>query len=99
MKIYHALYPQYFDYQAESLADDGTCGNSVVSRDSVGVTDAVRRELLVDAEGIENEYTYSSYLCPSGEPSLKLTEKISLRVPTDRIQDSERGFVNVIGKT
>ncbi|XP_061179924.1 alpha-2-macroglobulin-like [Saccostrea echinata] len=83
--------------QAESIADDGTCGNSVVSREGSGVFDAVRRELLVDAEGIEQEYTYSSYLCPTGEPSLTLTEKIKLQVPTNRIQDSERGVVNVIG--
>ncbi|XP_062569935.1 pregnancy zone protein-like isoform X2 [Saccostrea cucullata] len=83
--------------EAESIADDGTCGNSVVSREGSGVFDAVRRELPVDAEGIEQEYTYSSYLCPTGEPSLTLTEKIKLQIPTNRIQDSERGVINVIG--
>lgn len=53
-------------FQAESIADDGTCGNSLVSREAMGVSDAVRRKLPVEAEGLENEYTYSSYLCPSG---------------------------------
>lgn len=83
--------------EAESIADDGTCGNSLVSREAMGVSDAVRRQLPVEAEGLENEYTYSSYLCPSGEPGLTLTENIKLQLPSDRIQDSERGFVNIIG--
>nr|XP_034308643.1 pregnancy zone protein isoform X4 [Crassostrea gigas] len=83
--------------EAESIADDGTCGNSLVSREAMGVSDAVRRKLPVEAEGLENEYTYSSYLCPSGEPGLTLTENIKLQLPLDRIQDSERGFVNIIG--
>lgn len=34
----------------------------------------------------------------TGEPGLTLTENIKLQLPSDRIQDSERGFVNIIGK-
>lgn len=54
-------------FQAESVADDGTCGKSLVSSNATGVSDAVQRQLPVEAEGLENEYTYSSYLCPSGK--------------------------------
>lgn len=54
-------------FQAESIADEGTCGNSSVSSDATGVSDAVRRQLPVEAEGLENEYTYSSFVCVSGE--------------------------------
>lgn len=39
----------------------------------MGVSDAVRRKLPVEAEGLENEYTYSSYLCPSGAETLCLS--------------------------
>lgn len=125
-------------FQAESIADDGTCGNSSVSSDATGVSDAVRRQLQVDAEGLENEYTYSSFVCPSGEWNMRLgyflqadiwttksfiyivnyflcacdknwqifyagepgtlTENIQLQLPFNRIQDSERGFMNIIGK-
>eukprot|EP00105_Crassostrea_gigas_P026706 XP_011447751.1 PREDICTED: pregnancy zone protein [Crassostrea gigas] len=82
--------------EAESIADEGTCGNSSVSSDATGVSDAVRRQLPVEAEGLENEYTYSSFVCVSGEHGT-LTENIQLQLPLNRIQDSERGFMNIIG--
>lgn len=37
--------------QAESIPDDGTCGNRVVSLDGTGANDAVERELLIEVSG------------------------------------------------
>ena len=38
--------------QAVSMEDDGTCGNRVVDNDNSGVSDAVRRKLIVEV-GVE----------------------------------------------
>ena len=38
----------------------------------IGVSDAVVRKLLVEAEGREEEYTYSSFMCPRGEQNYLL---------------------------
>ena len=81
---------------AESIPDDGTCGNNAVSMEGIGASDAVQRELLIDAEGIEKEYTLTSYICPEGNTS---TEEMVLPLPSDNelVDDSARGYINVIG--
>ncbi|XP_076102752.1 alpha-2-macroglobulin-like isoform X5 [Mytilus galloprovincialis] len=80
---------------AESIPDDGTCGNKTVSADGTGANDAVQRELLIDAEGIEKEYTATSYICPEGA---EVTESMILPLPsTDLVDDSARGYINIIG--
>ncbi|XP_071167643.1 alpha-2-macroglobulin-like isoform X4 [Mytilus edulis] len=80
---------------AESIPDDGTCGKKTVSADGTGANDAVQRELLIDAEGIEKEYTATSYICPEGA---EVTESMILPLPsTDLVDDSARGYINIIG--
>ncbi|CAC5364876.1 unnamed protein product [Mytilus coruscus] len=80
---------------AESIPDDGTCGNNSVSVDGTGANDAVQRELLIEAEGIEKEYTATSYICPEGA---EVTESMLLPLPsTDLVEDSARGYINIIG--
>ncbi|KAL3865380.1 hypothetical protein ACJMK2_042772 [Sinanodonta woodiana] len=53
---------------AVSIEDDTiTCENQIISKDGIGVQDGVRRKLLVEPEGIPQEYTKSFYLCSEGD--------------------------------
>ena len=51
--------------QAESIDNNGICGNRIFAEDKVGVRDAVVRELLVEAEGEPEEYTKTIFVCPA----------------------------------
>ncbi|KAL3865378.1 hypothetical protein ACJMK2_042770, partial [Sinanodonta woodiana] len=82
---------------AVSIEDDTTtCVNQIISKDGIGVQDGVRRKLLVEPEGIPQEYTKSFYLCPEGR---LLSQDIDLPVAGDDklVPDSQRAKVNVIG--
>nr|ABJ89824.1 alpha-2-macroglobulin [Sinohyriopsis cumingii] len=81
---------------AVSIEDDATCVNQIISKEGVGVQDGVRRKLLVEPEGIPQEYTTSFYLCPEGR---LLSQDIDLPVASaDKlVPDSQRAKVNVIG--
>ncbi|GFN83078.1 alpha-2-macroglobulin-like protein [Plakobranchus ocellatus] len=76
----------------------GTCGET---RDTdlgyAGMSDQVHRKMLVKAEGVEQSYTYASYLCSKeGKP---LSEVVPLQLPKGKkmIRDSALGEVQVIG--
>ncbi|KAL3865698.1 hypothetical protein ACJMK2_043060 [Sinanodonta woodiana] len=81
---------------AVSMEDDNTCVNQIISKEGIGVQDGVRRKLLVEPEGIPQEYTKSFYLCPEGSSLLQV---IDLPVPSndELVPDSTRVKVNVIG--
>ncbi|KAK3584720.1 hypothetical protein CHS0354_036497 [Potamilus streckersoni] len=81
---------------AVSIEDDATCVNQILSKEGIGVQDGVRRKLLVEPEGIPQEYTKSFYLCPEGR---LLSQDIDLPVAGDDklVPDSQRAKVNVIG--
>ncbi|KAL3865384.1 hypothetical protein ACJMK2_042776, partial [Sinanodonta woodiana] len=85
------------EVMAVSIEDDTTtCVNQIISKDGIGVQDGVRRKLLVEPEGIPQEYTKSFYLCPEGR---LLSQDIDLPVAGDDkiVPDSQRAKVNVIG--
>ena len=50
--------------RAESVDNNGVCGNKIFAADQVGVRDAVVRPLLVEPEGEPQEYTKTSFVCP-----------------------------------
>lgn len=76
----------------------GQCRESVdIDLDYVGLSDEVHRKVLVKPPGVEQEYSYSTYLCSKdGSPQ---TEDVALELPpeTDMVQGSARGEVQVIG--
>ncbi|KAK3608165.1 hypothetical protein CHS0354_034124 [Potamilus streckersoni] len=81
---------------AVSTEDDNTCVNQIISKEGIGVQDGVRRKLLVEPEGIPQEYTKSFYLCPEGS---SLSQVIDLPVAgnDELVPDSTRAKVTVIG--
>ncbi|KAL5004830.1 hypothetical protein ScPMuIL_018286 [Solemya velum] len=82
---------------AESLEDNGICSNTV-SEDGVGVSDAVKRQIIIEAEGVEQQYTVSDYVCTQGG---EVTKTFDLNLEESESEPlvfgSERGFINIIG--
>ncbi|RUS82883.1 hypothetical protein EGW08_009348 [Elysia chlorotica] len=76
----------------------GQCRNNVdIDLDYVGRSDEVHRHVLVKAPGVEQSYSYSTYLCSKdGNPQ---SENVPLQLPQgkDMVEDSARGEVQVIG--
>ncbi|KAL3865687.1 hypothetical protein ACJMK2_043051 [Sinanodonta woodiana] len=61
------------------------------------VTDTVTRQLLVEAEGVEEEKTQSFYLCPHNKDNLKEVI-ITPEIQDDfLVEDSVRGWISIIG--
>ena len=46
-----------------SIGDANLCRDVVISREAVGVSDGVQRQLIIEAEGVPQEVTESIYLC------------------------------------
>ncbi|XP_064607902.1 alpha-2-macroglobulin-like isoform X2 [Liolophura sinensis] len=83
---------------ARSVTDAGYCSNSLVmSTEGIGVRDILTRPLLVESEGIPEEYTRSIFVCPKGEDAKTAVEEIDMLLPDNVILDSARGYVTVIG--
>eukprot|EP00057_Strongylocentrotus_purpuratus_P014688 XP_011669162.1 PREDICTED: alpha-2-macroglobulin isoform X2 [Strongylocentrotus purpuratus] len=49
------------------LDSDTLCGNEIIS-DQTGAEDTVRRDLLVKAEGVPEDFSWSSYFCLADHP-------------------------------
>ncbi|BFZ02236.1 hypothetical protein BsWGS_05276 [Bradybaena similaris] len=75
----------------------GLCGNTIdVDTTYVGLTDSVKRQIFVKAEGVEQEYTHTSYIC-SKDGSKEETVILPLPAEGEMVKDSARGEVKVIG--
>ncbi|XP_072038714.1 uncharacterized protein [Amphiura filiformis] len=82
---------------AESVADTSAlCGNEVVAS-GVRASDAIEKELLVEAEGVEQESSYSNYVCPQDFFLRTYNERLPLILPPDYVPGSERAKVQVTG--
>ncbi|ESP05271.1 hypothetical protein LOTGIDRAFT_227923 [Lottia gigantea] len=82
---------------AEAVNGDEKCSGIEISEDAVGVQDTVIRTLLVEPEGTEKEYTYSSLVCPEESPNGQYRSLVDMPIPKDHVRDSARGFVSLIG--
>ncbi|CAL1538258.1 unnamed protein product [Lymnaea stagnalis] len=76
----------------------GLCDNSIeVDTRYVGVSDTVKRQMFVKAEGVEQQFTHTLYMC--AKDGKEKQEDIILPMPEDAeiVRDSSRGQVTVIG--
>jgi hypothetical protein len=76
----------------------GLCGNtSDIDTTYVGLSDAVKRQMLVKAEGVEQQYTHTSFICSKVDEPVE--ESVILAIPGqgEMVKDSARGEVQVIG--
>ncbi|XP_071844557.1 alpha-2-macroglobulin-like isoform X2 [Apostichopus japonicus] len=75
---------------------NGICGEAQVSAE-VGTQDSIRRDLLVEAEGVEEEQAHTSYFCPQDYESGIFLDTAALLLPENYVPDSASGKMTVIG--
>ncbi|XP_070542069.1 alpha-2-macroglobulin-like isoform X2 [Ptychodera flava] len=83
--------------RGESVNGAELCGNEAVMSDRIGAKDALSKTLMVEPEGIEEEYTISSFFCPKDEANDVYESRIRLEVPDNVIDGSARATLSVIG--
>ncbi|KAM8924834.1 alpha-2-macroglobulin-like protein 1, partial [Pelodytes ibericus] len=83
--------------RTEALDTHDLCGNDLPIVPKQGSVDIVIKPLLVQPGGILEEKSHSSLLCiPKGKNHSK-PENVSLKVPENILQDSERANAAVLG--
>ncbi|XP_060514423.1 pregnancy zone protein-like [Panthera onca] len=83
-----------FTATVEAPQSEELCGNEVPTVPVVGQKDTVVKPLLVEPEGIEQEETFNTLLCAS---ETGVSEKLSLKVPSDVVEGSARATYSVLG--
>ncbi|XP_052030728.1 alpha-2-macroglobulin-P [Apodemus sylvaticus] len=83
-----------FTVSAEAVNSKELCMNEVPVVPEHGKKDTVIKSLVVEPEGLENEVTFNSLLCPMGA---EVSEQISLKLSLDVVKDSARASVMVLG--
>ncbi|KAM3913948.1 alpha-2-macroglobulin-like [Leptodactylus fuscus] len=80
----------------EAVDTEDLCDNEVPVVPRQGSIDTVVKPLLVQPGGVLEEKSYSALLCSKGEGDSKV-EEISLKIPENILEDSERAHITVIG--
>ncbi|XP_058414822.1 alpha-2-macroglobulin [Diceros bicornis minor] len=83
-----------FTVSAEALESKELCETEVPEVPEHGKKDTIIKPLLVEPEGLEKEITFNSLLCPS---DAELSEKLSLKLPTNVVEESARASFSVLG--
>ncbi|XP_033634887.1 uncharacterized protein LOC117296122 isoform X3 [Asterias rubens] len=84
------------EVHAVSVEDlNALCGNDAVSSSRTGFSDGIRKELLVEAEGVEEEYTINSYFCPEETGVFISGEDLAL--PNNVVKDSQQAKITLTG--
>lgn len=73
-----------------SMCDEG------VEQFALGVTDAVTRKLLVEPEGIRQEYTYNSFVCLKVNDS-QFNDSMEISLPKNYVPGSVYAVVSTVG--
>ncbi|XP_012905015.1 pregnancy zone protein isoform X1 [Mustela putorius furo] len=83
-----------FTATVEALQSQELCGKEVPRVPELQQKDTVIKPLLVEPEGIEKEETFNTLLCAS---ETGVSEKLSLKVPSDVVEGSARATYSVLG--
>nr|XP_055136704.1 pregnancy zone protein [Symphalangus syndactylus] len=83
-----------FSVSAEAMQSLELCGNEVAEVPEIKRKDTVIKTLLVEAEGIEQEKTFSSMTCASGAD---VSEQLFLKLPSNVVKESARASFSVLG--
>nr|XP_009941969.1 PREDICTED: alpha-2-macroglobulin-like [Opisthocomus hoazin] len=81
----------------EALSSKELCGNEMPVVPAQGRVDTVIKPLLVQPGGILVEKAHNSLLCQEGRTSRGYAEEISLEVPANILEGSQRAHVTVMG--
>ncbi|KFP58455.1 Alpha-2-macroglobulin-like 1, partial [Cariama cristata] len=83
-----------FTVTAEVMEQEDGCTESTAVVPESGGKDAVVKQLLVKAEGLLEEKTHTSLLCPKGTSA---SETITFAVPENIVLGSERAYISFLG--
>ncbi|KFQ32830.1 Alpha-2-macroglobulin-like 1, partial [Mesitornis unicolor] len=83
-----------FTVTAEVVEQEDVCTERTAVVPESGGKDTVVKDLLVKAEGLLEEKTHTSLLCPKGTSA---SETITFTVPENRVLGSERAHVSFLG--
>ncbi|XP_068022133.1 alpha-2-macroglobulin-like protein 1 [Melanerpes formicivorus] len=83
-----------FTVTAEVMEKEGVCTESTALVPASGGKDTVVKQLLVKAEGLLEEKTHTSLLCPKGTPA---SETITFSVPENTVLGSQRAHISFLG--
>ncbi|XP_010153262.1 PREDICTED: alpha-2-macroglobulin-like protein 1, partial [Eurypyga helias] len=81
----------------QALSSMELCGNEMPVVPAQGRVDTVIKPLLVQPGGILVEKAHNSLLCQEGRTSLESAEEISLEVPANILEGSQRAHVTIMG--
>ncbi|XP_009985556.1 PREDICTED: alpha-2-macroglobulin-like protein 1 [Tauraco erythrolophus] len=79
---------------AEVVEQEDVCTESTAVVPEFGGKDTVVKDLLVKAEGLLEEKTHTSLLCPKGTPA---SETITFAMPENVVLGSERAHISFLG--
>ncbi|XP_076341788.1 alpha-2-macroglobulin-like protein 1 [Tachypleus tridentatus] len=91
----HAIGKVNLTVYAHALKDTDVCGNEISAQ--LDAKDAVKRELLVEAEGILTEETQNSFVCVQDYPNRIFMTEYELLLSDNAVNDSGRAHVTVTG--
>ncbi|XP_075204633.1 alpha-2-macroglobulin-like [Anomaloglossus baeobatrachus] len=81
--------------KAEAVETKEFCGNEIPVVPNQGRTDTIVKTVLVQPGGVLEEKSHSSLICiQDGQPKV---EEISLKIPSNILEDSARAHVTVLG--
>ncbi|NWQ77754.1 A2ML1 protein, partial [Columbina picui] len=83
-----------FTVTAEVMEQEGVCTESTAVLPESGRKDTVVKHLLVKVEGILEEKTHTSLLCPKGTSA---SETITFTMPENVVLGSERAHISFLG--
>ncbi|NXQ95320.1 A2ML1 protein, partial [Sagittarius serpentarius] len=83
-----------FTVTAEVMEQEDVCTESTAVVPESGGKDTVVKHLLVKAEGLLEEKTHTSILCPKGTSA---SETITFTVPENMVLGSERAHISFLG--
>ncbi|XP_068811741.1 alpha-2-macroglobulin-like protein 1 isoform X2 [Struthio camelus] len=83
-----------FTVTAEVIEQEDVCTESTAFVPETGGKDTMVKHLLVKAEGLLEEKTHTSLLCPKGT---SVSETITFTVPENTVLGSERAHISFLG--
>ncbi|NXG74952.1 A2ML1 protein, partial [Baryphthengus martii] len=83
-----------FTVTAEAMEQEEVCTETTAVVPESGGKDTVVKHLLVKAEGLLEEKTHTSFLCPQGTSA---SETITFTIPENTVLGSERAHISFLG--
>ncbi|XP_047140666.1 murinoglobulin-1 isoform X2 [Hydra vulgaris] len=81
---------------AQTLSENVCAANYKVDK-SISMTDILIKKLLVEPEGLKQEYTFSNFFCPNTSPEKLFKNTFNLTLPSNFVKGSVYSKITVVG--